>query len=254
MISICQLYIDFKGANNTWANGHFRPQSFIYAVHEAQMEIFNELRKAWENNNIVDDNLRNFFISAQVPIKDIKKGVLIEYPKNYSTFSSLGLFSKTDKSAGLLCSDLDILDVEKKECRALREEEKETGNEVLSNQLIERDIRKVPNQKWRAAVSHEFIKPSIENPICTQYNTGFKVLPKELGNVVLDYLSLPVRPVLNYTKKNQAFICDKECVDLAWGEEILPELMSRIKTKYASYTSNQQKYIEAVKETAIVGS
>ncbi len=253
MISICQLYFDFRGAQNTWANGHFRRRSFVYAVHESSMEIFNELRKAWENNNIIDDNLRNFFKSVQVPIKDLKKNGLIEYPKDYSTFSSLGLYSKTDKSAGVLCSDLDILDIEEKVCRPLREEEKEKL-EVTSDQLVERDIRKVPNGKWRAAVSHEFIVPSIEDPICTQYNTGFKVLPKQLGYVVLDYLALPERPVLNLVKKGNDFVCGPGSKDLLWGEEILPELMSRIKTKYASYTSNQQKYIEGVKETQIVGS
>lgn len=254
MISICQLYIDFKGANNTWANGHFRPKSFIYAVHESQIEIFNELRKAWENNNIVDDNLRNFFKTVQVPLKKLKKNGLIEYPKDYSTFSSLGLYSKKDNGAGVLCADLEILDVEEKSCRPLREEDKEEETAMNSDQLIERDIRKVPNGKWRAAVSHEFIVPSIEDPICTQYNTGFKVLPKELGYVVLDYLALPERPILNIVRKGNDFICGEGCTNLLWGEEILPELMSRIKTKYASYTSNQQKYIEGVKETQIVGS
>lgn len=249
MISICQIYTDFKGANNTWKQGHFRPQSFEFALHEAQLEIFNELRKEWEKSQIVDDNLRPFFLSAQVSIKSVSRGNMISYPPGYSTFSSLRFFSKSKKGKGVsICGEED----EKEICRPLREEEK---IEQLTENLYERQVTKIGNQRWGAVCDHEFIGPSLDDPYCTQYNDGFKVLPKEIGFAVLDYLSIPERPKFLYTRdEKHNIICSKDCKNLLWGEEILPELMSRLKKKYASYTGNSQKYSEGEKETEIVGS
>ena len=251
MISICQIYNDFKGANNTWKMGHFRPMSFEYALHEAQLEIFNELRKEWEKSQIVDDNLRPFFKSSQIAIKNFAKGGIISYPPGYSTFSSLRFFSKTEKGAGVQIVECDT--TEDKLCRELREEEKvELAN---ADELIERAITKINNQRWGSVCDHQFIGPSIEDPYCTQYNDGFKVLPKKIGFVVLDFLAIPERPKFLYTRDaKHNIICSDDCKNLLWGEEILPELMSRLKTKYASFTSNPQKYAEGVKETEIVGS
>ncbi len=252
-ISVCQFYTDFKGANNTWQQGHFRPQSFVYALHEAQMEIFNVLRKEWEKSQVVSDALRPFFISVQVPINDMENHGIVSYPKDYSSFSSLRFFSATKDGPGVPCAGMKVL-TENKKCRPLREEEKAAAADV--DKLIERPIAKVDNKRWGSVLEHKSLYPSVSRPYSTQYSKGFVVEPKEIGFVVLDYLSLPERPVFSYTKDAvQNIICvPAKCTNLLWSDEQLPELMSRVKTKYASFISNQQKYLEGVKETQTVGS
>lgn len=252
MISVCRIYNDFKGASNTWQNGHFRPKSFEYALHEAQIEIFNELRKEWEKSQIVSDNLRPFFKSAQKEIKNLPKGGMVDYPHDYSMFSSLRFFSETATGAGVM-TDCEIIDSDKS-CRPLREEEK--AELAAKDELFERSITKIDNMRWGSFCEHAFLPPGLDNPGCTQYNEGFKVLPKKIGIVVLDYLAIPERPVFVYTKgPRNTLICDPlKCTNLLWGDEILPELMSRLKTRYASFVGNGQKYQEGQRETQIVTS
>jgi hypothetical protein len=248
-ISICQIYNDFKGANNTWRQGHFRPLSFEFALHDAQLEIFNKMAEDLGNSQTIDDRLRPFTKSVQVSIKNIPRGGLITYPKDYSRFSNLRFFSKTKKGKGVSICEIDDNKVNEI-CRPMREEEKV---EALTENLIERQITKVDNQLWGSVCDHEFIGPSMEDPYCTQYNDGFRVLPKEIGFAVFDYIAIPERPIFKYTTDgNHNIICNASSQDLLWGEEIIPDLMSRLKKKYASFSSNSQKYAEGEKEIEMV--
>ena len=251
MISICQIYNDFKGANNTWRQGHFRPQSFEFALHDTQLEIFNKLVDSLGNSQTIDDRLRPFIKSVQLSIKIVSRGGLISYPPDYSQFSNLRFFSKTQFGKGVSICDISE---EKKNliCRPLREEEKV---EEMTEKLIERSITKIDNGRWGAVCEHEFIGPSLEDPYCTQYNDGFKVLPREIGFAILDYVAIPERPIFLYKKDEQHnIICLPGCKNLLWNDEVIPEFMSRLKKKYASYSSNAQKYSEGEKETEIVSS
>lgn len=252
MISMCQLYTNFKGKANTWQQGHFRPQSFEYAVFEASLEIFNENRKIWEQSQVVTDALAPYFKRAQISIETVAKGGRVNYPKDYVSFSGIRYLSKkANGGKGVMCDDIDVMNEDGKVCRPLREEEKAT-KEILSEDLFERDIKKIDSQRWGSIIDHEFLFPSIERPYSTQEEKGFRVLPKGLGVVILSYLSLPERPKFVYTvDAKHKIICDPDkCTDLLWGEEMLPELMSRIKTKYASFVGNEKKYAEAEKETS----
>lgn len=251
MITMCLLYNDFKGASNTWQGGHFRPLSFEWAVYEAILEIFNEHRKIWEESQIVTDTLLPYFKRAQLQVKNYNEGGLVPYPKDYSSFSSLRYFSRNKKGGtGKLCGDLDIMDKDTQLCRPLRPEEKAAALASIE-ELHEQTITKVDNMRWGSVAEHEFLAPSINNVYSTQYGNGFKVLPKRIGTVVLDYLAKPERAAFIYTKDpRHNIICDPEkCGKILFGDEILPELMARIKTKYASFIKDQGKYAEAMKET-----
>jgi len=251
MINICELYNDFKGQNNTWSKGHFRAKSFVFSVHQSSLEIFNELRKEWQKTNVISDALRPYFKNVQVSLKEFSLGGMIEYPKDYANFSSLNFFTKNGDLAGVICKDIPMLDKEKKCGRDLREEEKEKAQNL--DTLIENPISKIVNNQWGSYCQHKFAGPSLDNPGCTEYKGGFKVLPVEIGIVVLNYLSIPQRPVLKAKFDDDHNLLCSDLVEngsLLWGEEILPDLMSRIKSKYAAYISNPQKWAEGQKESA----
>jgi hypothetical protein len=153
-----------------------------------------------------------------------------------------------------MCSSFDIMDKESETgCRPLREEEKVELEDT--EKLIERNVDKIDNQRWASFCEDEFLPPSMDNVGCTQFNEGFKIMPN-VGYAVLDYLAIPERPKFVYYKDaKHNLICEPDkCVNLLWGEEMLPEFMSILKTKYASFVSNGQKYMEGEKETQNVGS
>ena len=247
----CQLYSDFKGKNNTWQNGHYRSQSFLFALYEAILEIFNENKALLGQSQQAEDNLRFFYTRAQFPVNDYPTGGIIPYPDFYSMFSSLRYYSKEGENNSVLCCDIDIIDKGTNICRPLREEEKQDAMDDTSF-LIERTIKKVHPSKWGALVSHETKKPTIGNPYCTQTNEGFMVSPK-LSYVVLYYLSTPQRPIMKLVlDERQNEVC-KDTSVIPFGDEMIPDLMSRVKKKYASFISDQQKYTEGEKETQAAG-
>lgn len=250
MISVCTIYVDFKGANNTWQQGHFRPLSFIGALHNASLEMFNERRRDWEQSQVITDTLRPFFKRVQVPVP----AGMVKYPVDYVGFSALRYLSKKKTGGvGTMCSNIEVLDKKGGVCRPLREEEKAEAMKEAED-LYEHDITKVDSQRWGAVGDHEFLSPSVNNPYCSQEEKGFRILPMGIGVVLLYYLAMPPRPTFIYTTDaKHNIICDPAlCTNLLWGEEMLPELMARLKTKYGSFVSNQVKYQEGVNETKIL--
>lgn len=248
MIPFCQLYNDFKGTNNTWQQGHFRPLSFEAAVYYSELEIFNALRKEWEQSQIITDALRPYFKRVQVPIKILSVGGIIKYPSDYVSYSGVKYLTKKKLGGkGVLCADIEVLESDKK-CRPLREEEKQKAM-LTTDKLFEHEITKVDSQRWSSVMDHEFLFPSIDRPYATQDGDGFKIVPEGLGVAILYYLAKPPRAKFDYTKDDQMnFICKPSSGSILLGEEALPELMGRIKSKYASYIGNQQKYVEAERE------
>lgn len=252
MISICQLYSDFKGRENTWQGGHARPASFEAWVHEVQIEMLNELVMALGNNQVITDNLRPFLRSVQLPLSISVSGGIINYPKDYRRFSSVRFFSKNINGPGCLCSDIKILG-DDGECRELTEEEK--AEALNSSELCERGIDMIENQFWGSICDDKIAGPSLSIPVATQLQKGFKVLPKSIGIVVLDYVAIPARPKLNYTEDvRHNFTCLPTSSKLDWGEEMLPEIFARLKKRYSAFTRNDQGYTQGEFERQITKS
>lgn len=251
-ISICQLYSDVKGRENTWQGGHLRPASFESWVHEVQIEISNELVKELGNNQTLTDNLRGYLRSVQLPILLSVSGGTIKYPKDYRRFSSLRFFSKTQTGEGVLCKDIDIVG-EDGQCRPLTEEEK--AEALNQSELCERRIDMIDNQFWGSICDDKIAIPSLKIPYATQMQNGFKVLPKAVGYVVLDYVSLPERPKLLYTVDGRHnFTCLPGSSSLIFGEEMLPEFLARLKKRYSAFTRNESGYQQGESERQITTS
>lgn len=257
MISVCQLWNDFRGRENVWQGGHARPSSFASWLHEVQIEMQNELIKALGNNQTVTDNLRSFSKSVQVPVNLASGNGIIAYPKDYRRFSSLRYFSKKENGIGCLCSDIPLMNKDGEchkieECKELTEEEK--AELLTSEELCENGIDIIPNNKWGSVCQHELIGPSLSMPYATQLDKGFKVAPKQIGYVILDYISIPVRPIFNFTEVRHNVTCLSTSTSLNWGEEMIPEIMARLKKRYSAFTRNSEGYSEGEKEREITTS
>lgn len=253
MINIIQLYKDFQGRENTWQGGHAAiKRSFEGWVHEVQIELHNDLIAEYEKSQIVSDNLRFFLKSTSVPINIFATGGLIKYPTDYRYFTGLRFFSKSENGKGCLCSDFDLMN-ENGECRELEIAEK--ANYKSSNELCERSITKVDSQRWGSVCNHRLAPPTLKNPYATQDSNGFKVLPKQLGYVVLDYISIPERPLISvtYGEDDSDIFNEAESRHLKWGEEMIPQFLAGIKKRYSAFTRNEAGYIQGEQERINTG-
>lgn len=253
MITVCQLWNYFRGRENTSQLGHTKPSNFISWLHEEQIAMQNKLIEDLGNNQTVTDNLRPFAKSVQIAVSDFISGSIIPYPVGYRRFSSLRYFSKKINGVGCLCADIPLMDKEGNckpvaDCgKPLTEEDKvELAN---SEDLCENSIDMIPNQKWGSVCQHEIVGPSLELPYATQFDKGFKVLPKKLGYVVLDYIEIPILPVFKFTEIRHKINCIAGSTSVAWGEEMLPEILSRLKVRYNAFIRNEAGYSEGEKET-----
>jgi len=248
-IPVCQLWEDFKSRENTWQGGHVRPASFVSWLHEVQIEMQNELIKSLGNNQTVTDNLRSHSKSVQIPVKQFITGGVIPYPKDYRRILSLRYFTKKQNGTGYMCSDLPLMDKEGN-CKPLTEEEKAEAKNT--EELCENSIEIVDNQRWGSICEHELIGPSMEFPYATQLDSGFKILPKKIGYVVLDYIAIPERPVFKFSRDARHNItCLPASTSIKWGEEMIPEIMARLKIRYSAFTRNDGGYNQGQKEREI---
>lgn len=210
------------------------------------MDMINALVKKLEENQVVEDALRPFIKRVQIPVKDYAGGGIIPYPSNYKGYSAMRFYSREKGGCGCLCGDIEVMD---KDGSCVPVEGFDDSPHPVT-ELCESEIKKVPSGKWAAVCSHKTRGPSIDRPYTTQFDEGFKVLPKEIGFVVLDYIAMPPRPVLNVTldAMHNEIYNPVGAVDLLWSEDMLPEIMAGLKKRFGSFVRNPDLYGQGAAE------
>lgn len=234
MITVCDIYDDFKNIYNTWRSGHVPSKKFVSWLYNAIIEIQNDLVKQFEIDQKVTDDIRGFITSVNVRIDGSDS--VIKYPKDYRYFASLRYFTRDGKPT--LCSDMKLL-TESGKCRNLKPDEKKEC--APSYELVEKSIKKVDNQRWADAIQSGFIKGAKS----TQYNSGFKVHPNDINIVILDYIAIPDRPVLNIKLDDrQNATCAAGSSTLHFGYEMMPKILALLKQQAGSFHRKTEKYQE----------
>lgn len=247
-MDLFELYRSACADFNTQQSGHMRPQqNYQLWIENISKEYFRELFKDWEKNQILDDDYGLAFLkSVNIPvtIQPGKNFDFIKLPLDYAYYSSLRVFIHADQKSGCLCEEYDILDsdgacgkYEDPDFKEIREKNK--GQSVGEGRAV-----KVDNQRWGSAINHRRKKPILEQPVITQINGGFKISPKGIGIVVLDYIRYPVSPVFAYTTNTDGTVNYDlaNSTQLDWPVQVKNIFLARLKMKYASATSQGDKY------------
>lgn len=254
-IDLFQLYQLTAATVNTQQGGHLRPErNFLSWVNEISKEIFNEKIKDWEKSQTIDDDLAiSFLRSVNVTItKNSGRGFdVLAYPEDYSNFSSARMLVLD--SSGETCPEPnnDCMDCTTGKITPYVDPD-DAELEILNqnSNYTERNLDKIDNQRWGTALTHRLKAPTFKKPAITQFDGGFKVAPANLGIIVLDYFKRPIDAVFAYTvDSNDQIIYNKlNSVQLQWTDMMIPEFVSRLKKRYASFVGDNDKYSQAAVE------
>lgn len=240
MIDIYALYLSFVSYVNTFQGGWFRPASdFTRACNDISMQLWNEWT-AKPDSKEVRDNLIYFLKSKNIMV-DSAKGAFGTFmpPTDYGRFAS-ARYLTNGKSV------VPSPEVEEGKCEGFETDE-QLAEDYYDN-IQEIGIESIENMKWGAVTKHLTKKPSLSAPKITQINGGFKVAPREISVVVLDYYVKPVDAIFGYTVtpgNPQTGAGDQIIYDvnrskkLMWPETMRNEFLIALGSRFSSYTRDQ---------------
>ena len=248
MIDIFDLYNKFCADNNTFQGGFVRPErDFENIVNTISFETWNEWTAQAEKSQETNDNLRPFLISVNIIVTPSAGNYgIAAYPKDkdkeYARYSVARVLSHNDDC---VC-DFDKDTYQEGECKERETAEaKEARVEKYKDGITERLCVKVESSKWSSMLEHKTKCPTFENPGITQFDKGFKVAPRKVSVIVLDYYKKPVSGKFSYTiaagnpqtGAGDYLVYDKNnSIPLEWPETMIPYFIDKLRESYARYT------------------
>lgn len=216
-IDIYQLFQDLTSNLNVKQAGHLRVRDFNNWVNQISLALFKEKFVAWERDQaIVDDMSRPFLESKSfVTQKTLINHALLPYPSDYAFFSSARIF----KSEGAVV-----------QCPT----ETEPGVDALAN-VCETNAVIVSNDRWGSICDHKLLYPTLDRVFITEYEGGFKVAPKEIGFITLDYLRYPKKSKLVFLDPLAQTLDTVNTINLEWNQTVTNEFLARLKIFYAGF-------------------
>lgn len=247
-----ELWLDFKSWVNTQQGGFMPPQSvFIRAANIASMELWKKWTRMAEKSQEIKDNLFPFLVSKNIiTTKSNSFYGTFEPPKNYGRYATAKILL-TKKNETVPSIEID----KGKCCKGQKVNVKfvpitdGSEKEDYFNNTTESDVDIVDNQKWSAMLKHLTKKPTFEKPKMTQLNGVFKVAPRDVSVVVLNYYIEPVDAVFGYkpnpgnvqTGSGGAIVYDKNTsVNFQWTKQAKPDLLEMLKEVYIGFTRDGQ--------------
>lgn len=242
MIHLFTLYERFLGKVNTHQSGHARPvRNFENWVNDISLELFEAYYKVFEKTHHISDNLTPFLRSRNVVIVS-NAGTgwdLIRRPVDYERFASIRVIRQGTTACALKgCETVNCTGdyVDPDELAILQAELDGTKKEV--------PVDKIDNARWSALAGRITKGATFNTPKCTLYDEGFKIAPKGLGVVVMDYFRKPAKVKFNYNlvnagTENEAIqYVEAGSVHLDWPESVMPEFLARLEIAYGGFKQN----------------
>jgi hypothetical protein len=80
----------------------------------------------------------------------------------------------------------------------------------------------------------------MESPKITQFEEGFKVMPKNIGVLIMDYFVLPDKPFMDYTTgANDEIIYNSAgSTQLQWSQTMLEVFLPQLAMRFGKFTQN----------------
>lgn len=256
-IDLYDLWQSLLAAVNAQQGGWIKPQgNFEKWVNEVNLELFRERVKNFERDQQNSDDLAPFLLTLNVVLQQMagKNYDLAPYPINYAAYASSRILYNENTNCGCLSEGNAILDGKSGTCKPYEDEDyKEIREQSRGADLCELSISKIPNQMWGNACDHAFKKPTPKSPIITQFDGGFKVAPKKLGIIILDYFKVPQAAVFAYTlgPDDNIIYNAAASTQLEWPVSMKGEFLARLIKRYGMYTSQETMYAQGEQERQI---
>lgn len=244
MIDAYDLWQDLGAQLNISQNSWWRPESdFIRNVNDISIKLWNDKIDIAERDGRIIDELRTFFKPKNIIVKQQNSFYgIVEYPtkegEEYGRFGSARLLL-AGKSC-VPCKDVD----DGQCCNGEFKSDAELADDYY-NTVCETQIEKIDNQRWPSVLQHLTKRPTLLNPKMTQVGNSFKVAPRNVTVVILNYYVPPKTATFKYTLSTpnltngsgDAIIYDKDASQpLDWPYTVKPEFLSLLKDAYIGYT------------------
>lgn len=247
-IDTFDLWKKFCADNNTFQGGFFRPdRDFEANVNSISQDAFATFTAQDEKTQQLDDWLAPFAVTVNIIVSPSSGDWgIAKYPKEYLAYKAARSLQHKDQC---LCEDgADTFSVnEKGECAKATETEIQKQQRVgrYKDGIFEATITKVESSRWGAVLEHETKCPTFKSPKITQFGDGFKVAPRQVSVIVLDYYKKPKAAKFAYTiapGNPQTGAGDYLIYDLAssqaleWPESMIPYFLDKLQKVYAKFT------------------
>jgi len=241
MIDVYSLWLDFQSAVNTSINGWFRPETdFVRAVNEISKSLWTKWTNKAEKSQEEKDKLFPFLKSKNIAVDSQTTYYgIAKKPVEYGRFASARIIVHDDTT-------LPAKDVNDGKCEGLKDQA-EITDEYYDN-IKEFKVVMIDNQRWSAYCEHLTKGPTLQKPGITQINDSFKVAPRKVSVIVIDYYVEPKPATFKYTLtpgdvqtgSGDMIIYDANASQkLEWPEQVRPEFLELLKNWYSAYTKDQ---------------
>jgi hypothetical protein len=250
MIDLFELYESLQARVNSQQGGHIRPnRNFMKWVNETNLDLFEELYEDFEKSQNISDKLTPFLVTVNIVFTPNKGAGYdqITKPKDYGRYGTMRAYKRSGAFCGL--PGMPCLDCNFKPAPCpdiLTEDEIEQISASQDENLKEVPIEKIENSRWAAQSQRISKAPTVNSPKVTEYDKGFKILPKNLGVIVLDYFRLPVTPVFNYSltgqgTENEIIQYNKSgSTQLEWNPTVISDFLDRLEAKYFKFIRQRE--------------
>lgn len=250
LIDVFDTWQKIMSEVNVQQGGQIRPQiDFQNWYNAINLEIFHEkAAKIQLGQQNSDELLLPFLKTVIIPVA-IQSGMpwdLVSYPADYEYFSSMRVLRAKDVDTCMNNRDKspEILLATGKSLRYTDPDYAAMLQKYAGNDMTEGIVYLADNQRWESVLSHVTKGPTYQKPKATQYSGGYKIAPKGIQAVILDYLRTPRSAVFAYTIGDGDIVQYNSggSTQLEWSNVIQNEFLTRLKKKYGVYVQDGAIY------------
>lgn len=253
------LYNSFQSYVNTFQGGWYRPQTdFQRATNDISNDLWERWTRQAEKTQEIRDNLGPFLRSKNIiATPQNTYYAIFDAPDNYGRFASARIIERDGKC---LCSK-EAADTDQGRCDETNTETQDAINAQYYESVCEHQVDMIDNQRWGSVCQHLTKAPTLDNPKMTQFSrdvigtdkriiskTAFKVAPRKVSVVVLDYYIRPTPMQFGYTQApgdvqtgagDQIIYDVNKSTPLQWPSTVINEFLIRLGERYGFFTRSQ---------------
>lgn len=230
------IWLDLQAEVNTSPNGWVRPESdFIKELNKISIKLWNKYTGMAEKSQEVKDKLLPFLKSKNLIVQQTGYEGIATKPKDYGRYASARIVVHKEDT-------IPDKNVDSGKCEGFKTpEEQEAITQEYYDNIIQRQVELIDNQRWGAFLSHLTKGPTFEKPGMTQIDGNFKVAPRKVSVIVLDYYIEPIPATFDYTLSagsvqtgsgEQVIYNATTSTPLQWGEQMREEFVQELKGWY----------------------
>lgn len=241
MIDLFDLYGSFQSVYNVFQGGFWRLQTdYTRACNDISNDLWIKWTREAEKSQEARDRLLPYLRSKNLIVKSQNSyyGVVTP-PSNYGRYATARIIVEGDNT-------YPAKDIENGECDGFKTEEEITDD--FYEKMEELQVEIIDQQRWAACLQHETKKPTMKKPKMNEIDGGFRVAPRKISVIALDYYTRPEdatfiydisMPNIQTGAGDQIIYNKKDSKPLQWDNTVRNEFIWRLGERFGAFTREQ---------------